>query len=430
MSIDSTNPAGDVAIEGRGLSKLFRFYPSSGDRLREWIAPKRWVRHTEFWALRDVSLSVRRGESLGIVGNNGSGKSTLLKILSGTMNPMAGEVTVHGRCFALLELGTGFNPELTGAENINHVTDMLGLDRSWVSARRDDIIAFSGLGEFIDRPVRTYSSGMSVRLGFSLFSFIEPDILIIDEALAVGDVAFQLKCMRRLDELIYNENRSVIIVSHDTNALARFCDRIIWLDEGRIRMDGDPTEVIAAYIMSNSGTILADRPQEQDETTATTFSQPRVSLPVSEAAVMYLSPDAEIKELWIEDKDGNSTVTVPTSSEFNICYHVRLHKPVSGPVFGTRIVNSRGDIIIASNTYLEDMEAMELQEGAEVIVKWPVRAGLAAGDYFISCGVSHMDDLHDFLVRHLDAYHLKLSGKERTAGFISLADKPVLELLS
>lgn len=408
-----------------GLGKRFRLYNTPSDRIVEWLCFSRTARHRELWALRDVSFNIRRGECLGIVGNNGAGKSSLLKILSGTQRPTTGTIDVRGRVLALLELGTGFRMELSGSANIHLVGSLLNIAPEYIRQRYDDIVAFSGLDSFIDVPIKTYSSGMLMRLAFSLYAFLEPDILIVDEAMAVGDVPFQLKCFRRMEELIYDENRTVIVVSHDTNALARFCDRVIWLDKGRIRMDGDASDVISAYIMANSQALVEHRKEEEDRPLEPTAAQIHC-LPTSEAAVLYLSDEAEVVGLWVEDAQGCSVSSVDADEPFTLCYRVRFHVAIDGPVFGMRIVTRRGELVVSTNTHLADCSVPQFCPGDETLLRWRLRPGLLPGDYFISCGVSRPENHHDFLVRHLDAYHFVLRGTSRAGGVISVAAAPTM----
>jgi lipopolysaccharide transport system ATP-binding protein len=245
----------DVSIEVEGVSKAYALYARPVDRLKQMVVPRlrraigREPRryYDEFWALRDASFTVRRGETVGIVGRNGSGKSTLLQIICGTLQPTFGQVTTRGRIAALLELGAGFNPEFTGIENVLLSAQLLGLSRAEAEAALPQIEAFAEIGDFIRQPVKTYSSGMFVRLAFAAQAFVQPDILVVDEALAVGDMRFQAKCLGRLDELRAG-GTSILFVSHDTTSVRRFCDRAVWIDSGRVRRIGDVGDVTSAYV--------------------------------------------------------------------------------------------------------------------------------------------------------------------------------------
>lgn len=420
-------PAGEraVAVRIEGLSKRFRVFKSARDRIHSWLlSTGQSPRCQEVWALRDLSLSFQKGECIGIVGSNGSGKSTLLKILAGTLLPSSGRIQIEGRVFALLELATGFNPDLSGRENIAFAGQMLGLDPGYVEEKRAEIEEFSGLGESLRRPVKTYSSGMLVRLGFSMFAFIEPDVLIIDEALSVGDSAFQLKCIRRMEELIYNEHRTVIIVSHDVNALARFCDRVIWLDGGVVRRNGDPDDVIAAYIMANSTAEAVPSRSAPVE-----LPEGGAALSPGEAAVFFRSDLAEIDRVWVEDESGAVLAAAPQGRGFSVCYRVRCHVTVDqGIAFGIRLVNKRGEVIISTNTHLERHSVPGMQGGQSAILRWPIPAGLLPGDYFISCGMSYEANLHDFIVRHLDAYRFPVHGVSLAGGVIGISAAPTVDI--
>ena len=271
--------ADDVAIHVSGVSKCYQLYDQPQDRLRQSIyprlqrilgrEPRSYAR--EFWALRDISFSVERGETVGIIGRNGSGKSTLLQVLCGTLAPTMGAVETHGRVAALLELGAGFNPDFTGRENVYMNATILGLNRQDIDIKFDDIAAFADIGEFIDQPVKTYSSGMYVRLAFAVSANVDADILIIDEALAVGDARFQAKCMKRI-KILQESGCSILFVSHDVGSVRTLCERAIWLEGGRIRMAGDvfpvtghymeylfddcrPSDVASAIDVSNSSSV-------------------------------------------------------------------------------------------------------------------------------------------------------------------------------
>lgn len=236
----------ETVIEVNGVGKSYHMYERPSHRLWQALAGKRRSFYKDFWALRDVSFSIRRGQTVGIVGRNGSGKSTLLQMIAGTLSPTEGSIKVKGRVAALLELGSGFNPEFTGRENVYLNATIYGLSRAQIDQRLDSILAFADIGEFIDQPVRSYSSGMSVRLAFAVIVHVDADILIIDEALAVGDAFFSQKCMRFLRE--FQKSGTLLFVSHDAAAVTNLCQNAVWLQSGRMRLSGTSQEVVEAYM--------------------------------------------------------------------------------------------------------------------------------------------------------------------------------------
>jgi ABC-2 type transport system ATP-binding protein len=235
-----------AAIEVDGVSKKFRLYKERNQSIKSAVMRRRVSDHEDFWALRDISLKVRQGETFGLVGDNGSGKSTLLKCMAKILYPDKGTITMHGRVAALLEVGSGFHPELSGRENVYLNGSILGMSRKEVDRKFDDIVDFSGVREFIDQPVKNYSSGMYVRLGFSVAINVEPDILLVDEVLAVGDESFQAKCAEKFAEF-REQGRTVVIVSHALGTLAKMCDRAAWIQHGDLKSVGKPDDVIEQY---------------------------------------------------------------------------------------------------------------------------------------------------------------------------------------
>lgn len=255
-------------IEVKNLTKVYKMYKSPADRVREALFPKLMKgKIKDFYALRDVSFSIKKGETVGIIGKNGSGKSTLLKLLTGVINPSSGEKRLDGSVSALLELGTGFNPEYTGMENIYLNGTIMGISKEKMKEKAEEICEFAEIGEFIDQPVKNYSSGMFVRLAFAVAINTEPEILIVDEALAVGDYRFQAKCYNKFEEL-KERGTTILFVSHDIDAVRRFCGRGIWLDSGRLIMDGDVNEVTSRYmefITSSEKNITAEDIKKNEE---------------------------------------------------------------------------------------------------------------------------------------------------------------------
>ena len=272
----------DAVIEVQGLGKRYEIYAQPRDRLRQMVVPS--LRRAlglaahdyfkEFWALRDVSFSVRRGETVAIVGQNGSGKSTLLQLVCGTLSPTTGGVRIAGRIAALLELGAGFNTEFSGRENVFLSGLLYGISREELARRYDSIVAFAEIGEFIDQPVKTYSSGMYVRLAFSIAAHVDADVLVVDEALSVGDVRFTQKCMRFLRE--FQKTGTLLFVSHDTSAVVGLCSRAVWLDHGSLRMDGSAKETVEAYLAAQHA---LDREAEGDSVVMKSVSGTASSLP-------------------------------------------------------------------------------------------------------------------------------------------------------
>lgn len=248
-------------LEVNHVSKAYKIYERPADRLKESLSIRKKVYHKEFHALKDVSFSIKRGENVGIIGVNGSGKSTLLKIISGIVQPSSGSLSVLGRISAILELGAGFNPEYSGIENIFINGTIMGVSKKEMQSKLDEIIAFADLGEFIEQPVKTYSSGMYARLAFSVAINISPDILIVDEALSVGDMGFQHKCMNKMKELV-EEGVTVIFVSHDTFAIKSLCSRCIYLEKGVVKADGSSIEVTDQYLMDTRKKIYRAEAEE------------------------------------------------------------------------------------------------------------------------------------------------------------------------
>lgn len=240
-------PSEEIVVSARNLGKAYRLFGHPGDRVKQFFSLGLKRYHREYTALRDVSFDIRRGETIGIIGRNGSGKSTLLQLICGILKPTSGSVTVNGRASALLELGAGFNPEFTGRENVSFQGALMGFTKAQIDARFDDIAAFADIGEFIDQPVRTYSSGMFVRLAFAAMIHADADILVIDEALAVGDAAFQRKCIDKLGSYLNGHDKVLLFVSHNLQQVERVCSKVIWLDQGAVKMLGDSEKVCRTY---------------------------------------------------------------------------------------------------------------------------------------------------------------------------------------
>ncbi len=386
-SIRGGSKDGEPLVRAWSLGKRYKLYDNPYARLVEWASFGSAVRHRDFWALRDVALELDRGECLGIVGRNGAGKSTLLRLLSGTLRPTTGDFDITGQVFSLLELGTGFNAELTGRANVQQTAQLLGLPPDYATEHMHTIEEFADLGDFFDRPVRIYSSGMSVRLAFSMFAAFEPEVLIVDEALAVGDASFQRKCYRRMEEMIGSGRHGVILAAHDTGAITKFCTKAIWLDGGHMRMSGKPQEVVQAYLreLLLSGAQIAPAPAKPIAA-ASGASQPLRApakvpgeglLSRSRAAVLYPSSGAELLGVWVEDSAGHVVQTLQIDESASICYALRFTSPQENPVFGTRVTNIRGDPLVVTNTQVQGVSVGRYNAGDSEVVRWPCARGWA-----------------------------------------------------
>ncbi|MGH7966463.1 MAG: ABC transporter ATP-binding protein [Candidatus Binatia bacterium] len=320
-------------IECHDLGKCYKLYARPLDRIREALSPRSHIYHQDFWALRDVSFAVQPGESWGIVGENGAGKSTLLKLAAGVTRPTCGSVKVKGRIGALLELGTGFHPEYTGRENIYFSTAMMGLSKQDTEALLPEVLEFSGLGDFIDRPVKTYSSGMFMRLGFSVATSINPDILITDEVLAVGDEAFQKKCVRRMEAFLA-QGRSLLFCSHSMYHVRKVCQKAIWLHHGQVYASGDVSEVTNSYedyvresearIRQREETQPASTAGSQDSALVSRLYQVRLLNVTNQEATRFEMGDLVRLEIIAETPDGIAPVVA-----------VGLVRNDKTPIYGT-----------------------------------------------------------------------------------------------
>jgi len=347
----------DIAIRINNLSKCYQIYNKPSDRLKQFILPKfkQILRKNspayfrEFWALKDVSFEVKRGETVGIIGRNGSGKSTLLQIICGTLTPSAGEVQINGRVAALLELGAGFNPEFTGRENVYLNAAVLGLTKQEIDLRFDKIEAFADIGEFIDQPVKTYSSGMYVKLAFAVIAHVDADILVVDEALAVGDAFFTQKCMRFLRAFM--KNGTVLFVSHDTSSIRSLCNKAIWLEKGVIFESGSPKQVSENY-------LEAFYEAQQGKSTTTRLKAPQPSPSIDQVdlrhqllnksnlrndiEVFHFNADApsfgqggaEITAVKFLDANGNPLAWIVGGEEVILKVEVISHVVLQSPIIG------------------------------------------------------------------------------------------------
>ena len=363
-----------AAVLVQNISKVFPLYRHPSDRILE-LLPASKRKHKDFWALRDVNLAVEHGEIFGIVGPNGSGKSTLLQIVSGILRPTSGRVVTEGRVAALLELGAGFNPEFTGRENVLINGEIMGLARVEIERAFPGIAEFAGIGEFMDRPVKEYSSGMYVRLAFAAAIHVEPDILIVDEALAVGDAMFANRCIRKFEEL-KQRGVTVLFVSHDLGLVKRLAHRAVLMLNGRVEAEGNPRDVVNRYVG-----LVVERQKRSDQDAA-------ACLPSS---LRHGDGASEILRVELLNSNGEPAAAVMTGEPVVVRVAARFRQGVSDPIVGVLIRNRLGIDVFGTNTRLEKHELGQFREGEEVEVDFHFECLLAQQDYTITAATQHWD---------------------------------------
>lgn len=357
MSSEPQDPmADDIAISVRKLTKTYRLFSHPGDRVKQFLSLGFKQYHRKFTALEDISFDIRKGEAVGVIGRNGSGKSTLLQLICGILRPTSGTVQVNGRISALLELGAGFNPEFTGRENVYFQGALMGFTREQMHERFDDIASFAEIGEFIDQPVRTYSSGMFVRLAFATVIHSEADILVVDEALAVGDEVFQRRCFERLETLLGNGKINLLFVSHNVRQVERICSRAFFLERGRVRQSGRSEEVCAAYFRTSLQDLRSSHTQDSPNLRCTT------------------SGEIEVLEISMSNAEcGERVLEVTMHAPIRVIIRIRCHIPLKSP-----------EIIVGFHTtdsiYIASSSTAVLEKGTD----------FAVGEHIVECLVPDM----------------------------------------
>lgn len=405
----------DVAIRVRDVSKHYLIYARPEDRLKQSIVPRlqRLLGYSEksyfrpYRALSDISFDVSRGEAIGLVGRNGAGKTTLMEMLQGTLLPTSGEVTTKGRVL-ILQLGTGFNPEFTGRDNAALNAAVMGLTPAEIAQRMPAIVEFAGIGDFLDQPVRTYSSGMYARLAFAVAAHIDADILLVDEVLAVGDMAFAQKCLRFIDS--FKKRGTLVLCSHDLAAIRQHCDRALWLDAGRLRMVGNPKEVCDEYqrmvVVEGDGTAemkfggrrmggrVVEAPPGRDHRAAIIEQEGlRNAIKVFEfddQATWHGVRLASIDCVSIKSPDGARLCHLTGGESVVLDIEVRVHAPLAKPIIGFNVRNRQGQIIFGDNTYLTYRETpVAVGAGARLVARFSFQMPfLPTGEYAITCAIA------------------------------------------
>lgn len=406
----------EPTIVAEGVSKCYFIYDRPQDRLWQmlWRGKRKFFR--EYWALHDIDLEVHKGETLGILGRNGAGKSTLLQILTGTLQATAGRVATTGRVAALLELGAGFNPEFTGRENVFMAASILGLTHAEIEARYDDIIGFAGIGDFVEQPVKTYSSGMYARLAFAVAAHVDADVLIVDEILSVGDAAFAQKCMRFINS--FKEHGTILFVTHDIAAATKLCDRALWLDRGSVRELGPAKDVCDHYMAwvnggdDSEGSFRIGRSRQretQDGTTASVVIDPRHDLlkasdRANQIEVFEFNPDANwfghgagrIVDVALLDDDGTRLRTLNGGETVTLRIQAEAAQDIVNPILGFYIRDRLGQNLIGDNTFLSTLDRdLQVRAGERVEARFRFQMPyLQPGDFAITAALAEGTEAH------------------------------------
>lgn len=430
--MNNNNKETPAAIRVEDLSKIYKLYNKPSDRLKESLGLTRKKNYKEHYALRNVSFEVAQGESVGIIGTNGSGKSTILKIITGVLTKTSGSLTVNGRISALLELGAGFNMEYTGMENIYLQGTMSGFSEEEIEAKMEDILEFADIGDFVYQPVKTYSSGMFVRLAFAVSININPEILIVDEALSVGDVFFQTKCFHKFEEF-KKLGKTILFVSHDLSSIAKYCDRVILLNKGVKLAEGKPKDMINMYKKLLVNQLDVDTLEDVSQTSRVIDGKGdadswRKHFVVNEAVSDYGEKQAEIVDFAIIDQYGAMNNLIEKGTRFQVKAKLFFHEEVSNPIFTFTIKNAHGTDITGTNTMFERVETGLVKKGETRIVTYDQQMDLQGGDYLISLGCTgYVGD--DFKVYHrlYDLVSISVISDKNTVGYFDMNTKITVE---
>ena len=443
------------AIVVDNVSKVYKLYDKNSDRLREALGLTRKPLYKEHYALRNLSFEVETGETVGIIGTNGSGKSTVLKIITGLLNPSGGSVTIHGRISALLELGAGFNPEYTGIENIYLNGTMMGFSREEIDRKMDDILEFADIGEFVYQPVKTYSSGMFVRLAFAVAINIEPEVLIVDEALSVGDVFFQAKCFHKFEEF-KKMGKTILFVSHDLGSVSKYCDRVILLNKGSKLAEGTPKDMIDMYkkLLVNQLDVDAviaaqqennhlDDAQDRQEKDADQKLQERAAVlegntkskglwkenfEINPNVNEYGNGKATIIDFAVIDQNGNITASIEKGTRFKIRSKVLFHERIQNPIFTYTFKNVHGTAITGTNSMFEKVDVGVAEADDIYVCTFEQEMNLQGGEYLLSISCTGYAG-GDFTVYHrlYDVINITVISDKNTVGYYDMNSEVSVE---
>ena len=420
------------AITVKDVTKIYKLYDKPIDRLKEALNPFHKEYHKKFYALNNLSFEVKKGETVGIIGTNGSGKSTILKIITGVLTPTTGEVEVNGVISALLELGAGFNMDYTGIENIYMNGTMMGFSKKEMDAKLQEILDFADIGDFVYQPVKTYSSGMFVRLAFALAINVEPEILIVDEALSVGDVFFQSKCYRRMEE-IRQKGTTILMVTHDMGSIIKYCDKVVLLNKGNFVAEGASGHMVDLYKKILAGQmegLEAAKDVDSDfsgetaekEQKEKTYQLPhgklmKDSLTINSNRTEYGDGRAEIYDLGLFDQRGNLTNLLLKGEEFTIKEKIRFAAPIQSPIFTYTIKDKKGTDLTGTNTMFEGTDIKPVKAGDEYEVSFTQKMTLQGGEYLLSMSCTGFEQgEHTVYHRLYDVANITVISNKNTVG--------------
>ena len=425
-----------LAIKVENITKIYKLYDKPIDRLKESLSPGKKDYHKDFYALNELSFHVEKGQTVGIIGTNGSGKSTILKIITGVLTPTTGQVEVNGKISALLELGAGFNMDYTGIENIYMNGTMMGYSKKEMDEKLQDILEFAEIGDFVYQPVKTYSSGMFVRLAFALAINVEPEILIVDEALSVGDVFFQSKCYRRMEE-IRQRGTTILMVTHDMGSIIKYCDKVVLLNKGNFVAEGSAGHMVDLYKKILAGqmeSLDAELAEEKDgaagnngrtDLEMTDFSADaslmKTKLTINANRTEYGDGRAEIYDLGLFDGRGNLTNLLIKGEMFTIRECIRFHADIETPIFTYTIKDKKGTDLTGTNTMFEGTDIRPVKSGDEYQVEFTQNMTLQGGEYLLSMsctGFEHGE--HVVYHRLYDVANLTVISNKNTVGIYDM----------
>ncbi len=417
------------SIKVSDVSKIYQLYDRPMDRLKEAMSISKKNYHKDFYALDKVSFEVEKGQTVGIIGTNGSGKSTILKIITGVLTPTTGSVEVNGKISALLELGAGFNMDYTGIENIYMNGTMMGYTREEMDAKLPEILDFADIGDFVHQPVKTYSSGMFVRLAFALAINVEPEILIVDEALSVGDVFFQSKCFRKMDE-IRQKGTTILMVTHDMGSVIRYCEKVVLLNRGKFVAEGPAGEMVDIYkrILANqyveNEPVELDSKAEKQENTPKMVGNWKDKLAINSEKLEYGDKRAEIIDFGIFDHKGALSNVITKGGEFVIRMKVRFAESQKEPIFAYTLKEKKGTEITGTNTLLEHCDPLVTKAGDIYEIEFKQNAIMQGGEYLLSLGCTVFEG-EELAINHrlYDVTYLTVLSEINTMGFFDIGAK-------